>query len=122
MNNKKQIIEFYNCVKENYDLIIRLNTLKQEERNMDNLVFRFLVFSLRDTFGQLETLHGIPEFKEDIPEYEFFNKMVNESRHISNIADNVALGILTPNMLYSETNKYCEEMQDFYVKYSLYLK
>ena len=122
MNNKKQIIEFYNCVKENYDLIIRLNTLKQEERNMDNLVFRFLVFSLRDTFGQLETLHGIPEFKEDIPEYEFFINMVNESRHISNIADNVATGILTPKMLYSEMSKYCEYMQDFYIKYSLHLK
>ena len=122
MNNKKQIIEFYNCVKENYDLIIRLNILKQEERNMDNLVFRFLVFSLRDTFGQLETLHGIPEFKEDIPEYEFFNNMVNESKHISNIADNVATGILTPKMLYSKMSKYCEYMQDFYIKYSLHLK
>ena len=28
----EQKIEFYNCVKENYDLIIRLNTLKQEEK------------------------------------------------------------------------------------------
>ena len=122
MNNKKQIIEFYNCVKENYDLIIRLNILKQEERNMDNLVFRFLVFSLRDTFGQLETLHGIPEFKEDIPEYEFFNKMVNQSRHISNIADNVCVGIVPVNILYSEICKYCEYMNDFYIKYSLYLR
>ena len=118
----EQKIAFYNCVKENYDLIIRLNILKQEERNMDNLVFRFLVFSLRDTFGQLETLHGIPEFKEDIPEYEFFNNMVNESKHISNIADNVATGILTPKMLYSKMSKYCEYMQDFYIKYSLHLK
>lgn len=114
--------ELYNCVKENYDLITRLNTLKQDERNMDNLVFRFLVFSLRDTYGQLETLHGIPVFKEDIPEYEFFNKMVNESKHISNIADNVATGILRPKMLYSEMYKYCEYMQDFYLKYSLYIR
>ena len=44
---------------------------------MDNLAFRFLVFSLRDTFGQLETLYGILKFKEDIPEFEFFNNMVN---------------------------------------------
>ena len=37
----EQKIEFYNCVKENYDLIIRLNTLNLEERNMSNLAFRF---------------------------------------------------------------------------------
>lgn len=122
MNNKKQIIAFYNCVKENYDLIIRLNLLKEEERKMNNLAFRFLVFSLRDTYGQLETLHGIPELKEDIQEYEFFNDMVNQSRHISNIADNVSKGILPVNFLYSEMSKYCEYMQDFYIKYSLHLK
>ena len=118
----EQKIAFYNCVKENYDLIIRLNTLKQEERNMDDLAFRFLVFSLRDTYGQLETLHEIPEFKEDIPEYEFFIKMVNESRHISNIADNTSIGIILVSILYSEMDKYCEYMQDFYIKYSLILK
>ena len=39
---------------------------------MNNLAFGFLVFSLRDTYGQLETLHRIPKFNEDIPEYEFF--------------------------------------------------
>ena len=122
MNNKKQIIEFYNCVKENCDLIIRLNTLKQEERNMENIAFKFLVFSLRDTYGQLETLHGIPEFKEDTPEYEFFNNMVNQSRHISNIADNVSKKIMPVNILYSEIKKYCEYMQDFYIKYSLVFK
>lgn len=122
MNNKKQIIEFYNCVKENSDLIIRLNLLKEEDRNMDNLAFRFLVFSLRDTYGQLETLHAIPKFKEDIPEYEFFNNMVNQSRHISNIASNVSKGILSVNILYSEMSKYCEYMQDFYIKYSLVFK
>ena len=89
---------------------------------MDNLAFRFLVFSLRDTFGQLETLHGILEFKEDAPEYEFFNNMVDQSRHISNIADNVAIEIVPVNILYSETSKYCEYMQDFYIKYSLVFK
>ena len=85
----EQKIAFYNCVKENYDLIIRLNTLKQEERNMDNIAFRFLVFSLRDTYGQLETLFGNPKFKEDILECEFFNNMVN---HISNMVDNRFIG------------------------------
>ena len=85
----EQKISFYNCEKENYDLIIRLNTLKQEEWNMDNLAFRFLVFSLRETFRQLETLFGIPKFKEDITEYEFFNNMVN---HISNMVDNSFIG------------------------------
>ena len=89
---------------------------------MDDLAFRFLVFSLRDTYGQLETLYGIPEFKEDIPEYEFFNKMVNESRHISNIADNTSIGIIPVSILYSEMDKYCEYIQDFYTKYSLILK
>ena len=52
---------------------------------MDNLAFRFLVFSLRDTYGQLETLYGIPEFKEETLEYEFFNNMINL---ISNMVDN----------------------------------
>lgn len=118
----EQKIAFYNCVKENYDLIIRLNTLKQEERNMDNLAFRFLVFSLRDTYGQLETLHGIPEFKEETLEYEFFNNMINQSRHISNMADNASIGIIPVNILYLELDKYCEYMQDFYIKYSLHLK
>ena len=85
-------------------------------------MFRSLVFSLRDTFGQLETLHEIPEFKENTPKYEFFNNMVIESRHISNIADNVSIGIIPVNILYSEMSKYCEYMQDFYIKYSLILK
>ena len=106
MSNKKQIFALYNCVKENYDLIIRLNTLKQEGRNMENLALKFLVFSLRYTYGQLETLHGIPEFKEDIPGYEVFNNMVNQSRHISNIADNASKGIIPVNILYSEMSKY----------------
>lgn len=89
---------------------------------MENLALKFLVFSLRDTYGQLETLHGIQEFKEYIPGYEVFNNMVNQSRHISNIADNVSEGIIPVNILYSEMSKYCEYMQDFHIKYSLYLK
>ena len=47
--------------------------------------------------------------------------MVNQSRHISNMADNVSKGIIPVNILYLEMDKYCEHMQDFYIKYSLYL-
>ena len=119
---KNQINAFYSCVKENYNLIIGLLTLNESQRALEDNTFRHLLFSLRDTFNELETIHGVVTFTSDTKDYEFFNMMVEQSRNLSDVAKRVGNGTLEIKALYEEINNYCKYSADFQVKYALILK
>ncbi len=117
-----QIQAFIDCVKKNYDLITKFNLLPIENRNLDHLVFKMLLYTLRDSFDEMEVLHGSFQFPKEIDEYAFFNKMLKNSKHLSNVANKVSIGEITISQLYEQMDLYCKDMTKFYTAYSLILK
>lgn len=119
MNKRKKIEEFIKGVKENYNFIICLNLLKENEKNLKNEKFKFFILSLRDTSQYMDILDLLT--KEN-SEYEFFEMMQKKSLELSNCATQILNGSDKIEYLYQLMTEYCKYAQEWCIKASIYLK
>ncbi len=112
----KKIDRFIECVKDNYDTIMSI--YKMQYHNLENEEYKFLLLCLKNNGQRLP----VKCFSKTIEEYMFFNKMLDLSKKLSIIANNILEKHDEYISLENIMDEYCHNGSEWLAKSSLYSK
>lgn len=110
--------EFINCVKENYNLILKLNF--ELNKDLSNESFSLLVKKISETFKKLNLFEQ--KFPEYFPEYDYFNDKIVKSKDLSKAAIELLNNQITIEEFIKVVDNYGDDDGLWLANYSLILK